>query len=123
MYRHRTFCSKDLGTNQVLEAFPVGRRLAFDAHQGRLWVVCPTCERWNLTPLEERWEAVEGCERHFREVEYHARKLGWGYAPLQSLPAHIRLALEMGAHEDQERAAAQGELARLGARWREGEEG
>jgi hypothetical protein len=24
-----------------------------------LWVVCRHCERWNLSPLEERWEAVE----------------------------------------------------------------
>jgi len=29
-------------------------------------VVCRKCERWNLTPLEERWEAMEECERLFR---------------------------------------------------------
>ena len=29
-------------------------------------VVCRRCERWNLTPLEERWEAIEDCERAFR---------------------------------------------------------
>jgi hypothetical protein len=52
----------------VVEAFPVGRRLAFDAAKGRLWVVCPRCERWNLTPLEERWEAIEQCERLFRDT-------------------------------------------------------
>jgi hypothetical protein len=46
----------------------VGRRLAFDAVRGRLWVVCRKCERWNLTPLEERWEAVETCERLYRET-------------------------------------------------------
>ena len=60
------FCRKPLGTNEVIETFPVGRRLAFDEARGRLWVVCPKCERWNLTPLEERWEAVEDCERIFR---------------------------------------------------------
>ena len=60
------FCNKSLRTNEVVEAFPVGRRLAFDAAQGRLWVVCRSCERWNLTPLEERWEAVETCEKLFR---------------------------------------------------------
>ncbi len=60
------FCSKSLHTNEVVEAFPVGRRLAFYAAQGRLWVVCRGCERWNLTPLEERWEAVETCEKLFR---------------------------------------------------------
>jgi hypothetical protein len=29
-------------------------------------VVCRKCERWNLSPLEERWEAIEECERAFR---------------------------------------------------------
>ncbi|WP_419948173.1 hypothetical protein [Candidatus Palauibacter sp.] len=60
------FCKKPLGSNEVVETFPVGRRLAFDPAKGRLWVVCRTCERWNLTPLEERWEAVETCEELFR---------------------------------------------------------
>ena len=59
------FCNQSLGRNEVVEHFPVGRRLAFDAHRGRLWVVCRKCERWNLTPIEERWEAVEACERLF----------------------------------------------------------
>ena len=62
------FCRKPLGTNEVIESFPVGRRLAFDSARGRLWVVCRKCERWNLTPLEERWEAVEDCERIFRDT-------------------------------------------------------
>jgi hypothetical protein len=65
MYTTCLFCHSDLGTNEVIESFPVGRRLAFDAAQGRLWVVCRKCERWNLTPVEERWEAVEQCERLF----------------------------------------------------------
>ena len=66
MYRSCMFCQKPLGDNEVVESFPVGRRLAFDSARGRLWVVCLKCERWNLTPLEERWEAVEDCERIFR---------------------------------------------------------
>ena len=65
MYSTCLFCHSDLGTNEVIESFPIGRRLAFDAAQGRLWVICRKCERWNLTPLEERWEAVEQCERLF----------------------------------------------------------
>jgi hypothetical protein len=44
----------------------VGARLAFDPARGRLWVLCPRCGRWNLSPLEERWEAIEDAERHFR---------------------------------------------------------
>ena len=67
MYRTCIFCPADLGTNQALEAFPVGRSVAFDAHRGRLWAVCGKCGRWNLAPLEERWEAVEDAERAFRD--------------------------------------------------------
>ena len=66
MYHTCLFCSSDLGRNEAVEHFTVGRRLAFDAAKGRLWVVCRKCERWNLTPLEERWEAIEECERAFR---------------------------------------------------------
>jgi hypothetical protein len=65
MYTTCLFCHADLGSNEVIESFPIGRRLAFDAAHGRLWVVCRKCERWNLTPLEERWEAIEQCERLF----------------------------------------------------------
>ena len=68
MYSTCLFCSGSLGTNEVVEELPVGRRLAFDAARGRLWVVCRRCERWNLTPIEERWEAIETCERLFRET-------------------------------------------------------
>ncbi len=63
MYATCLFCTADLGRNEVIEHFPVGRRLAYDAAKGRLWVVCRRCERWNLSPLEERWEAIEECER------------------------------------------------------------
>ncbi|MBV9880219.1 MAG: hypothetical protein JO180_06960 [Gemmatirosa sp.] len=68
MYSTCLFCSRDLGRNEVVEQFPVGRRLAYDAAKGRLWVVCGRCERWNLTPMEERWEAIEECERAFRDT-------------------------------------------------------
>ncbi|HYD53137.1 MAG TPA: hypothetical protein VEA99_10930 [Gemmatimonadaceae bacterium] len=66
MYSHCLFCHSDLGRNTLIEAFPVGRRLAYDASRGRLWVVCRKCERWNLTPLEERWQAIEDAERLYR---------------------------------------------------------
>ena len=68
MYRNCIFCSADLGTNESIEPFPVGRSLAFDAARGRLWAVCPRCARWNLSPLEERWEAIEAAERLFRDI-------------------------------------------------------
>ncbi len=74
------FCNKDLGRNELIESFPVGRRLAFDEARGRLWVVCRHCERWNLTPLEERWEAVEACERIFRDTRLRAQTENVGLA-------------------------------------------
>ena len=66
MYSTCLYCSAKLGANDMLERFPVGRRLAFDAARGRLWVVCTTCRRWNLTPIEERFETIEDCERLYR---------------------------------------------------------
>jgi hypothetical protein len=63
VYSTCLFCHKSLGANDAVEHFPVGRRLAFDAAKGRLWAVCRACGRWNLSPLEERWEAIEECER------------------------------------------------------------
>lgn len=69
MYSTCLFCKTNLGANEAVEHFPVGRRLAFDGAKGRLWVVCRKCERWNLTPIEERWEAIEECERCYRETK------------------------------------------------------
>jgi hypothetical protein len=65
VYAHCLFCHTHLGTNEALPTFPVGRRLAYDAAKGRLWVVCPRCAQWNLTPIEARWEAIEEAERRF----------------------------------------------------------
>jgi hypothetical protein len=66
VYSTCLFCRRSLGANAFIEHFPVGRRLAFDPARGRLWVVCRHCERWNLTPIETRWEAIEEGERAFR---------------------------------------------------------
>ena len=82
MYTTCIFCKKPLGTNEVVETFPVGRRLAFDPAKGRLWVVCRNCERWNLTPLEDRWEAVETCERLFRATRIRTSTENIGLARL-----------------------------------------
>lgn len=80
MYTTCMFCNRSLGANEVVEHFPVGRRLAFDSARGRLWVVCRKCERWNLSPMEERWEAVETCERLFRETRVRASSENVGLA-------------------------------------------
>ncbi len=66
MFSTCLFCHRSLDANQVIEHLPIGRRIAFDPARGRLWVVCRHCERWNLTPFDDRWEALEECERHFR---------------------------------------------------------
>jgi len=86
MYAACLFCHADLGENDALDTLRVGRRIAFDALKGRLWVVCTDCGRWNLTPFEERWEAVEECERLFRNtrLRVHTDNVGlaqphWGF--------------------------------------------
>jgi hypothetical protein len=78
MYKTCIYCHRNLGDNESVENFPVGRRLAFDAEKGRLWVVCDNCRRWNLTPLEERWEAIEECERYYRDttIRYSTDNIG-----------------------------------------------
>ena len=68
MYSTCLFCTKDLGTNEMIETLPIGRRLAFDAAQGRLWVVCRHCAKWNLVPFESRLESIDACERLFRDT-------------------------------------------------------
>jgi len=94
MYRTCIFCSTDLGENEALEHFAIGVRLAFDAWQGRLWAVCGKCGRWNLAPIEERWEAVEEAEEHFRDsrLRVHSEKASWrrgssGHSAATSPPA------------------------------------
>jgi hypothetical protein len=65
VYSSCLFCHARFGANDAIEHLPVGRRIAYDAAHGRLWLVCRNCGRWNLTPFDERWEAIEECERHF----------------------------------------------------------
>ena len=80
MYATCLHCHGALGANDRIEAMRVGRRLAFDGRRGRLWIVCPRCRRWNLTPLEERWEAIESCERLFRGTRQRVSTANVGLA-------------------------------------------
>lgn len=91
MYSTCLFCNVALGRNEAIEHFPVGRRLAFDAVKGRLWVVCRKCERWNLTPLEERWEAIEDAERLFSETRLRVSTDNIGLAKLREGTTLIRI--------------------------------
>ena len=83
MYSTCLFCNGSLGSNETIEHFPIGKRLAFDAARGRLWVVCRGCGRWNLTPLEERWEAIEECERAYRGTHVRVSTGNIGLARLR----------------------------------------
>lgn len=83
MYSTCLFCHASLGANEVVEHFPVGRRLAFDAAKGRLWAVCTNCRNWNLAPIEERWEAIEECERAFRGTPLRVSTDNVGLATLR----------------------------------------
>ena len=63
MYTRCIVCATPFEANGELERLPHGKRLAFDPARGRLWMVCRTCRRWSLTPIEDRWEALEELER------------------------------------------------------------
>jgi hypothetical protein len=95
MYATCLFCSGALGHNEAIEHFPVGRRLAFDAAKGRLWVVCPSCSRWNLTPLETRWEAIEEAERAYRDTKLRASTDNIGLAKLREGTELVRIGKPM----------------------------
>lgn len=61
------FCHAAIPDNDTFEGLTRGERFAFDHQRGRLWVICSTCKRWNLIPIEERWEALEALERIARD--------------------------------------------------------
>jgi len=91
MYSTCLYCHKPLGANAGVEAFPVGERLAFDPERGRLWAVCRSCARWNLSPVEERWEALEQCERLFRDTPRRTTTENIGMARPADGPVLIRV--------------------------------
>jgi hypothetical protein len=79
------FCSKALPRNLVLEAYPFGRRVAYDAAANRYWVVCQACGKWCLTTMEddERAETIETLERWWRDsaTRYSTGGIGLGEHP------------------------------------------
>ena len=91
MYSTCIFCHSALEGNDTIEHFPIGRRLAFDPERGRLWVVCRRCRQWNLTPTEERWEAIEECERFFRDTRLRVSTDQIGLARLPSGVELVRI--------------------------------
>ena len=78
-------CRHNLGQNHALNHLPVGRRIAYELTHGRVWVICPRCGAWNLTPIDDRWEALEECERHFGAAPARASDAAIGLAQLDGL--------------------------------------
>jgi hypothetical protein len=95
MYSTCLVCNRSLGANESIEHFPVGRRLAFDASKGRLWVVCRACSQWNLSPIEERWEAIEECERLFRNTTVRVSTDNVGLARLRDGLELVRIGVPL----------------------------
>lgn len=91
MYSTCLYCHASLGRNDSIESFQIGRRLAFDAKRGRLWVICRACDNWNLSPLEQRWEAVEECERSYRATTIRVSTDNIGLATLPSRVELVRV--------------------------------
>ncbi len=91
MYATCLHCAAKLGANESIEAMPIGRRLAFDPARGRLWVVCRSCERWNLTPFDTRWEALDECERAYRDTRVRVSTDNIGMARLRDGTDLVRI--------------------------------
>lgn len=67
-------CRAPFPKGKVLEHIPFGDRVAYDPDRGRLWIVCRSCRRWTLAPIEERWEALEALEKIVSRGPGGARK-------------------------------------------------
>lgn len=67
MFTRCLFCRRPFVENGQLAHMPHGRRVAYDPVDGRLWVVCDGCHRWNLVPMEHREAALYEMERVARD--------------------------------------------------------
>lgn len=93
MYSTCIFCLATLGTNRQIGSMPVGRTIAFDHVQRRLWVVCPSCGRWNLAPIEERGRTLAELDELYDRSNRRVRSDAIGLA---RLPEGLRL-IRIGA--------------------------
>jgi hypothetical protein len=73
MFQTCAFCDGALGGDGGPSGLGVGKRFAFDEWRGRLWVVCPKCARWNLTPFDDRLEKIDALARLVPEGTLIAR--------------------------------------------------
>src|SRR5438034_1759311 len=82
MYTTCAFCNAKLDGDGGPSGLGVGRRIAFDEWKGRLWVICPKCARWNLSPLDDRLERIDTVARAARTAKLlaatdHVALLRW----------------------------------------------
>lgn len=63
MYTSCAFCNGTFAGDGGPSGLGVGRRLAFDEWRGRLWVICSSCSRWNLAPIDNRLDRIEAVAR------------------------------------------------------------
>lgn len=87
------FCNRSLGKNHILPEQPIGKRLAFDPANTRLWTVCPSCERWSLTPLDdpERRSAIVTLEQFYAAETRQGAADDIGLAELEDGTTLIRV--------------------------------
>jgi hypothetical protein len=57
------FCAGALGGDGGPSGLGVGRRFSFDPWKSRAWVICQRCNRWNLTPFDERIDTINALDR------------------------------------------------------------
>jgi hypothetical protein len=99
-----------------------GREALHIAH-----LVAPAINENGGTPANVRTAVKEiedagSAEKYFLRARDFVGSPGHKYSDLRGFPSHLRLAFEMAAHEESERAAMAGELAQLESDWREAEE-
>ena len=85
MYTHCFVCRRSLGENEAIPHLTIGRKVAFDVERGRLWVVCPHCGQWCLTPMEDRWETIAECDALFSAAEARVSTATIGLARAQGV--------------------------------------
>jgi hypothetical protein len=65
--RRCLFCHGRFAHDTRRARLPTSGRIAFDPEQGRLWLICARCSRWNLAPIEERGAALYELEKLARD--------------------------------------------------------
>jgi hypothetical protein len=86
-------CHRRFPENDVVEAFPFARRVAYDPARVRYWVVCTRCGKWSLAPIEaeDRASTVEQLERWWRGTSAHYTAGGIGVGELTPKVSVVRI--------------------------------